>query len=124
MEGETAPRALIVEDNPSELQGLASLVRSQGFEATCVRSLAEARRHLELATPDVLLCDLILPDGRGSELLDEIRDRDSTIKTLLITASVGCGDLRARRYLPKPVKVDTLIDFLARARRPLVAAER
>ena len=68
-------RALVVEDDPLTLRALATLVELEGFTVRRAASLAEARRELDRERPDVVLCDVSLPDGKGIELLAELRDQ-------------------------------------------------
>ena len=65
----TSPRALIVDDDPGFLLGLAELVRREGFAVASAGSLKEAREEIAANPPDILLVDLHLPDGSGLDLL-------------------------------------------------------
>ena len=56
------PHALIIDDDASESAALAELVADEGFTTSVTGSLAEARERLRNA-PDVILLDLVLPDG-------------------------------------------------------------
>ena len=64
-----SPRALIVDDDPGFLLGLAELVRREGFTVASAGSLKQAREEIAASTPDILLVDLRLPDGSGLDLL-------------------------------------------------------
>ena len=62
---------LLVEDNPAhaELIRQAFLSYDRQVYLTVVRSLQEARATLATTQPDLAIIDLLLPDGRGLELL-------------------------------------------------------
>ena len=60
--------ALIVDDDADHLEGLAELVAREGFTTRTATTLAEARAAIAEAVPDVVLTDLVLPDGNGLEL--------------------------------------------------------
>jgi signal transduction histidine kinase len=62
---------LLVEDNPAHAELIRRAFRSYDREVylTVVRSLQEARATLATAQPDLAIIDLLLPDGRGLELL-------------------------------------------------------
>ncbi|HTO90830.1 MAG TPA: sigma-54 dependent transcriptional regulator [Candidatus Sulfotelmatobacter sp.] len=64
------PLALIVEDDADALATLAELVELEGFEIARAASLREALQRLAERSPDVVITDLMLPDGSGLELLD------------------------------------------------------
>ena len=63
---------LLVEDEVSITEPLAEALRSEGFEAQVAGTVAEA---LELARrdPDLVLLDLMLPDGSGFDVCRELR---------------------------------------------------
>lgn len=62
---------LLVEDNPAhaELIRRAFLAHGGAVQLTVARTLREARTMLTTAAPDLAIIDLLLPDGRGLELL-------------------------------------------------------
>jgi CheY-like chemotaxis protein len=62
-------RILLVEDNADTLAILARLLRARGHEVLDAATLAEARELAEGRTLDLIITDLGLPDGSGTELL-------------------------------------------------------
>ena len=102
------PRALIVDDDPGFLAGLAELVKREGFAVAGAGTLKQARAELAADPPDILLMDLYLPDGNGLALLEGL-DPVSAPEVVLITgsASVETAVDALRRgvadYLTKPV---------------------
>ena len=63
--------ALIVEDDAEAAEMMAELIASLGFTAAVATSLRDARRQLALNEPDIVLLDLMLPDGSGMTLFDD-----------------------------------------------------
>ena len=118
-------RALIVEDDPKTRQALAELVALEDFTARAVGTLAEAREELDRERPDVVLCDVVLPDGQGTELLAEQPERRSLVEFILITGNASVDSavealrLGAYDYLTKPVDVPRLRALLNGLRRTL-----
>jgi len=102
------PRALIVDDDPGFLAGLAELVKREGFAVQGASSLKQARDEIAANPPDILLVDLHLPDGSGLALLKDFEPA-SAPEVVLITgsASVETAVDALRRgvadYLTKPV---------------------
>ena len=82
-----AMRVLIVEDNASVREAVAcDFEREPGFEVMGqAASLAEARRML--ATADVVILDLGLPDGSGAELIPELRAANPKAHALVLSAT-------------------------------------
>ena len=117
------PHALIVDDEELTSSTLAELLLSEGFSAGTARSLAEARKLMALRRPDLVLLDLVLPDGNGMELFDDVEARAST-EIVLITghasleSSIEALRLGAADYLVKPINVSRLKSILSRVLRP------
>ncbi|HKS15720.1 MAG TPA: diguanylate cyclase, partial [Planctomycetota bacterium] len=68
---------LIVEDDTADAAAaekiLATCKDRPGFASTHVRSISEARLHLEKAATDLILLDLTLPDGSGVDALESLQ---------------------------------------------------
>jgi two-component system response regulator PilR (NtrC family) len=67
------PRLLIVDDEASLVDFLSLLFQGEDYQVETARSVEEARRCLEHATFDLVLCDILMPDGNGLDLLKEIK---------------------------------------------------
>jgi len=120
----TSPRALIVDDDPGFLLGLAELVRREGFAVASAGSLKQAREEIVADPPDILLVDLRLPDGSGLDLLAGFEPTTAP-EVVLITgdASVETAVDALRRgaidYLTKPVDFARIKMALANVTRTL-----
>jgi DNA-binding NarL/FixJ family response regulator len=89
-------RLAFSDPHPLVLEGLGAAFRSQeGFEivASC-RTAAEVLRALRQHLPDILICELRLPDKSGIALLEEIAAERLPTRTILLTASIGDGEMR------------------------------
>ena len=107
-------RVLIVEDESSIAAPLEQHLAREGFEPTVAGSLAEARDAFERVAPDVVLLDVMLPDGDGRDLCREIRT-DSDVIIVMLTARgeevdriVGL-ELGADDYVTKPYSPRELV---------------
>ena len=115
--------ALIVDDDLDSLTALAVLVNREGFTTDTASTLQEAREKMAQRRPDVVLLDLVLPDGNGMDLFQDIESRSVT-EVVLITGhasletSVEALRLGAADYLIKPVNVKQLQSILSRVARP------
>ena len=89
-------RLAFCDSYPVVLEGLGHAFRSQeGFDivASC-RSGAEALRALRQHRPDVLICELRLPDTTGNQVLAEIAAERLPTRTILLTGSIGDSEMR------------------------------
>lgn len=100
------PTVLLVEDEDAIALPLTRHLEREGFSVTRAADLATARERLA-ATPDVVLLDLMLPDGDGRDLCHEIR-AVSNVPILMLTARAEVADrvlglaIGADDYIPKP----------------------
>ena len=112
------PHALVVEDDPNCLYALAELVEQEGFTTSTASTLADARMNVNTQTPDLVLLDLMLPDGNGIYLLKDL-EALSGAQVVLITghasldSAVEAFRLGAYDYLTKPVDIPRLKSVLA-----------
>ena len=117
------PHALIVDDDTHAAETLAELVKDQGFTTACAASL-EAARDLLAAAPDVILLDLVLPDGNGLELLRDVTAREIVTQVIVVTghatleSSIEAMRHGATDYLLKPINFAHLRGVLSRVARP------
>lgn len=81
------PRVLLVEDDPTTRLYMATIVRELSAEVDCADSLTAARALADAHAYDLWLVDAQLPDGRGSDLLAQLRARHPTVPALAHTAS-------------------------------------
>ncbi len=115
--------ALIVDDDNDAAEMLAELAVSQGFTAATARTVREAKRQLVMNSPDVVFLDLVLPDGKGTELFDDKSVLGNT-EVVLITGhasletSIEALRLGAADYLIKPVTPSQVTSVLGRVMRP------
>jgi two-component system response regulator RegX3 len=121
-------RVLLIEDEESIAEPLATVLRREGFAVALAGTAEEGLSNFRDQPPDVVLLDVMLPDGDGRDLLREIR-RDSTVPVLMVTARdqpvdrvVGL-ELGADDYIVKPFDSPELV---ARIRAVLrrIPAER
>lgn len=107
-------RILVIEDDQAIRSMLQSTLTIEGFEVHTAVSVSEARALLRHAPPDVVLLDLGLPDGDGSELVRDAR-RQRGIPVIVVSArhqeseKVKLLDAGADDYLTKPFSVGELL---------------
>ncbi|MBX3623287.1 MAG: sigma-54-dependent Fis family transcriptional regulator [Rhizobacter sp.] len=117
------PHVLVIDDDSDSAETLAMLIASEGLTVATAGSLRDARRQLALQTPDLVMLDLVLPDGNGLELLEDTRGLPHT-EVVLVTghASLDTSIQALRRgaadYLVKPVAPQQLQKLLSRISAP------
>jgi len=115
--------ALIVEDDADSAEMMAALIASEGFTAATAQTLRDARRHLAMREPDIVLLDLMLPDGSGMDLFKEPETLANT-EVVLITGhasletSIQALRMGAADYLIKPINIKQLQGILSRVMKP------
>ncbi len=105
---------LLVEDSRFASDAVRLMSLRSGARLRRADCLAAAERHLRVYTPDVILIDLGLPDGRGEDLIQKLAKATPRIPAILAISGEDYGAPRATAagadgYLAKPV--DTLVGF-------------
>jgi len=111
---------LVVDDRWENCSVLFSLLSPLGFEIIEATDGAQGLEQAQLAHPDLILTDLMMPVMDGFELLDAIVGDDSlkNIPVIVSSASVfesdqhKCLDAGAMDFLAKPVQTDELLTLL------------
>jgi DNA-binding NtrC family response regulator len=105
---------LLVDDEPDFVAAAKEMLQLHGHTVESAERLESARRLLGGSPPDVLLLDLMLPDGNGLELLEELRE--SPVKRVVfITGHPGIKSLIKNlsgpsvSYLTKPIGSSELL---------------
>jgi len=108
---------LIVDDEPDFASGIADYLRLHKHTAVSVNTISSARDALSARFPEVLLLDLMLPDGNGLELFDEF-EKKRPRKIVIITGNSGIKSLIGGvagdgvSYLKKPIEPRTLLSLI------------
>ena len=86
---------LLLEDDTAIAAALETFLTEKGCRVTCCDSLSHARSLLETALPDVAVLDWNLPDGEGTDLCRELRQRWPRLPLLLLTVRSDTPDILA-----------------------------
>ena len=98
---------LLVEDERSITEPLQEALAREGFDATVAETAADALERYRELRPDVVLLDVMLPDGSGFDVCRELR-RESRVPIIMVTARGEEADrvvgleLGADDYVTKP----------------------
>ncbi len=109
------PQILVVDDDPEIRKLLARYIESQGFRVLLAASCRELRERLATNHIDLVVLDVMLPDGSGLELCRDLRAQRSNVPIILLTALkedvdriVGL-EIGADDYLGKPFNPRELV---------------
>ena len=117
------PHALLVDDDSDAAETMAMLIANEGFTVATAGSLRDARRQMALQEPDIVLLDLMLPDGSGMELFNDAKELPNAELVLItghasLDTSIQALRLGAADYLVKPMSLKQLQGVLSRVTKP------
>ncbi|MCG8460179.1 MAG: sigma-54 dependent transcriptional regulator [Holophagales bacterium] len=107
-------KLLVVDDEESMVEFLQMLFDEEGYEVHTAGSVSQARRALDLQELDLVLSDILMPDGNGLDLLQEIRSASPHTAVIMMTAytstksAIEAMKLGAYNYISKPFDVEEL----------------
>jgi DNA-binding NtrC family response regulator len=105
---------LIVDDEASLRDFLSIVFEEEGWAVETAASLEEAHAALLRKEPDVVLCDLMLPDGSGIDFIREMKANTPSLPFVMITAhtstrsAVEALKAGALDYIAKPFDIEEL----------------
>lgn len=109
---------LLIEDDFALAMGTEYALQAEGYRVLHAENLANARRSIQ-QNPDLVLLDVMLPDGNGYDFCREIRGQNIQIPIIFLTAvgeeiNIVQGlELGADDYITKPYRVKELLSRIA-----------
>jgi DNA-binding NtrC family response regulator len=117
----TACDVLVIDDEPVVRAGVRRVLEANGWRVATADDAASGLDHPTVADCRLVICDLMLPDRSGTEVLHELSIRRPDLPVVLITG-YATPDLAARAreagaaaFLAKPFEARELIDCVRRA---------
>ncbi len=111
---------LVVEDEAHIREGIASMLDDEAWQVLTAEDVHSAMALINGEDPDVVLCDIHLPDGDAFQVLRACQQRQHEIHVLFMTAfgnrEVAVQAIRegAYDYIAKPIRFDELFARLQR----------
>jgi DNA-binding response OmpR family regulator len=111
----SAPRILLVEDDPALALGLCDTLEFEGFEVKHARTGQDGIQSARQDHPDCIILDLMLPDANGYRVCELIRRDDPIVPIIMLTArgqeadKIRGLDVGADDYVTKPFSVGELV---------------
>jgi DNA-binding NtrC family response regulator len=113
-------KVLVVDDESGVRFGIRDFLEQHGYELEEAESCQDAQHIFRTSRPDIVIADYMLPDGTALDLLPRLKEIDSGIPLLVLTAH-GSIDLAVRaikegaeQFLTKPLELPTLLVILQR----------
>ena len=120
-------RVLVVDDEAQILRALKASLRGAGYDVETADTAEGALTAAALSPPDAVILDLVLPDGRGTDVTRELRTW-STVPIIVLsvvgdeTEKVAALDAGADDYVTKPFGIEELLARLRAAMRRVDAS--
>ncbi|RMH75255.1 MAG: sigma-54-dependent Fis family transcriptional regulator, partial [Calditrichaeota bacterium] len=111
---------LLIDDDWEFTREVQQFLEKQDYQVTTAATLTEGRNAFQQQLPDLILLDLNLPDGLGTELLAEFQSRAPEIPVVMLTAfgtidkAVEAMKAGAENFLTKPIEPEHLLLTLQR----------
>ncbi|AFN73908.1 transcriptional regulator, Crp/Fnr family [Melioribacter roseus P3M-2] len=113
-------KVLIIEDNKDLAENIVLLLKEFGYETFCAYNGSDGLKTLFKVQPDIILCDIMLPDLSGYKILSSIKKIDDIEPPVFIflTAKGERVDVRkgmelgADDYIPKPFTYTELLNSI------------
>lgn len=115
--GAAVPWILVVDDEPSIRRLMEFVLKTQGWNVFTADGSAQAMQALELAVrpPALVICDVLMPELDGLELVRRMCARIPTLNVIFVSGhltdvSWWPSDLKEHRFLPKPFENAQLVN--------------
>lgn len=105
----------VVEDHDAIRDGVVRYLEISGYDARGLATIAEERKAIEQEKPDLIIQDVMLPDGDGFLFIKELKGRSLDIPVIFMTARSEESDrilgfeLGADDYISKPFSPKELV---------------
>jgi DNA-binding NarL/FixJ family response regulator len=108
---------LLIEDDSEYIRMMEDILQLEGFDVICAADGKTGLNLLRSQRPDLILCDIMMPDMDGHAVLESVKKEGTCggVPFIFVTALADRSDVRrgmsagADDYLPKPFSVDELL---------------
>ncbi|MCD2422104.1 response regulator [Niabella pedocola] len=101
---------LLIEDDSDICDLLEYILSADSYDLTVCTTIAEGKKEIDRTIPDLIILDIMLPDGNGSDLCNQIKSTLGTnkIKIILMSALEQPPNSHADHFIAKPFNIHTL----------------
>jgi DNA-binding NtrC family response regulator len=114
---------LIVDDEPGIIDVIGEILTNTGYDVTTARDARQAFDFLSRNKVDLILCDIVMPDMDGHELLRKVKQQYPDIGVIMMTGHGNAELVRksvqhgADEYITKPLRAEELNSIIERVSR-------
>jgi len=118
------PKILYVEDELAMARIVSDSLQSRGYEVILESNGNAAVQRFKEITPDVCVLDVMLPGKDGFDIADEIREMNTDVPIIFLTAKIAVSDVingfnrGGNDYIRKPFSLEELIARIENVLRP------
>lgn len=112
---------LVVDDEDMTRATFGMALRHHGMRVWEARNVVQARELIAAFSFSAILCDVLLPDGDGEEVLEAVKQKNPETPVIMMTgyptdrSRSRSHQLKAYAYLKKPVTIQTVVKLLRQA---------
>ena len=114
-------KILVIDDDQSIRETLTTFLKRQGYQPMAAEDGSKGVELIRIEMPDLVICDYKMPKITGLEVLEKIKEIDSSIHFIMITAfdemqtTVDAMQKGAYDFIEKPLDIDRLKITIKRA---------
>lgn len=111
----SAEKVLFIEDEPALAEIVKESLEAKGFEVCHAPTVSRAMLLYRQHNPDIIIADVMLPDGSGFDFIQELRKADAYTPVIFLTSRSQTDDvvkgfeLGGNDYLKKPFSIAELV---------------
>lgn len=105
-------KLFLIDDDFLVVSMLSKVLKSEGYEVLSQTDAQDIVNKIKSFSPDIILLDINLPDRNGLDILKEIKEKDTTMEVVMLTAddtaetAVRAMKIGASDYITKPFNMD------------------
>ena len=112
-------KILVIDDEEDFRFLVCNMLERKGYEVEAAGSISGAKKQLESFSPDLVLLDVILPDGVGYSMINPIKNKDKETEIVICSAYNQEEDMESARekgvsmFINKPLnkeKIDLILE--------------
>ena len=120
----------VVDDEPSILNTLSSILEDEGYQVALAKNGEEALKVIQMEPPDVVILDIWMPELDGLEVLTRVRELFPSMMVIMMSGhgsvetAVKATKLGAYDYLEKPLDLEKVTISRPECLKPTQAGRR